>query len=794
MKLMLSRVLFSVGCVVCLTLGMSCKTSPSAVAADSPDSSQTPPAAEPATQPSLATAYGLEEAAVQSARDGDFDQTNQYLERAVQLDHDLEAQQMEKWVAGFEAQRHTFDAQRHDQFLKAEADAKLLLAHKMDSFATDQISEAYLLADNKDSFSREKWVSDLIQESINAADTDESTGLWLKAWRMYQDLSVMQPINPEWKNKLKVVALRLRLLMVYAPDAMKKLEEAEWKDRDAADAILRPATRPSSVAKGAAGHPGSESAEAGASTRPSFAAGATTEPAVQFAQDEGDAAPTDWHQVTKGIQFDMLYSALALASQEYYRDVTLQGLLEGGLNGLQTVVTTDGLSEAFPGLNDRDARKKFLDDLEDWKAKAAAATNDDADRVVAEALTDLRDMNDRTVKLPEEVFVSEFADGAFSKLDMFTTVIWPYDAPELEKTTEGEFGGVGIQIKGDETTGDIVVVQPLPDTPAYRAGIRPGDVIAKVDGKPTTGLTPDGAVKIITGEIGTNVTLTMRSLNGTVKDYVLKRELIKVESVKGWTPKDDGDWNYMLDPDQKIGYVRLTGFSKTTGDDLSRALDELKTEQARAIILDLRDNPGGLLDTARKVVNEFIDHGVIVSTHADRPTSNPPSEMDADSRDLETTLPLVVLVNQYSASASEIVSGALKDWHRGLIVGQRTFGKGSVQMLFPLDSKRDAYLKLTTSHYYLPSGRCIHREENSTTWGVDPDVSVEMTPRQKYDRDSARLALDVPDKWATPGSPTTRPTAKDLLNVDPQLSAALLILRLQLAAGETPIANQSAMR
>jgi carboxyl-terminal processing protease len=761
MKLKLSRVLLGVGCGVCLTLGMSCKTSPSAVAADSPDAAgQVPSAVAPTTLPSLATPYGLETAAVQSAREGEFDQTNNYLLRAVSLNHDSEAQQMQKWVADFESQRQVFDGQRHDQFVKTESDAKLLLSKKMDTFATDQISQAYLLADNKDTFIHEKWVSDLIQESINGADTDEANGLWLKAWKMYQDLSVIQPLNSEWKNKLKVVALRLRLLMVYAPDRMKKLEDAERKERDAADALLL---------------------------------GPTTQPAI--AADEGEAIPTDWHQVVKGVQFEMLYSSLALAAQEYYRDVTLQGLLEGGLNGLETVVTTDGLDEAFPGLDDRDARKRFLDDLEDWKDKAAAASNDDADRVVAEALTDLRDMNSRTIKLPEEVFVSEFADGAFSKLDMFTTVIWPYDAPELEKTTEGEFGGVGIQIKGDESTGDIVVVQPLPDTPAFRAGIRPGDVIAKVDGKSTTGLTPDGAVKIITGEIGTPVTLTMRSLNGNVKDYVLKRELIKVESVKGWTPKDDGDWNFMLDPDQKIGYVRLTGFSKTTGDDLNRALDELKTQQARAIILDLRDNPGGLLDTARKVVNEFIDHGVIVSTHADRPTSNPPSELDADPRDLETTLPLIVLVNQYSASASEIVSGALKDWHRGLIVGQRTFGKGSVQMLFPLDSKRDAYLKLTTSHYYLPSGRCIHREENSTTWGVDPDVTVEMTPRQKYDRDSARLELDVPDKWANVGSkPTTRPSAQDLLKVDPQLSAALLIMRLQLAASETPIANQSAMR
>jgi len=356
---------------------------------------------------------------------------------------------------------------------------------------------------------------------------------------------------------------------------------------------------------------------------------------------------------------------------------------------------------------------------------------------------------------------------------------------------------VGIQIEADENTRDIVVVQPLPDTPASRAGVRPGDVIAKINGKTAKGLTPDGAVKVITGPTGTTVTLTMRSLNGSVKDYVLRREVIKVASVKGCTPKPDGDWNYMLDSGERIGYVRLTGFSKSTGEDLGRALEELKSQQARAIILDLRDNPGGLLETAKKVVNEFIDHGVIVSTHADRPTSNPPSELDADAQDLLTTVPLLVLVNQYSASASEIVSGALKDWHRGLIVGQRTFGKGSVQMLFPLDSKRDAYLKLTTSHYYLPSGRCIHREENSTTWGVDPDVTIEMTPQQMSDKNYARLRLDMLNPWGLKlggNLPTTRPTLQDVLKVDPQLSAALLILRLQLATSQETAGNQAAMR
>jgi carboxyl-terminal processing protease len=715
-------------------------------------------------------------AAVEAARNGDFQQSDQYLSRAEKLAPLAEVKQMESWVSDYEAERQGFDERRHDQFLAAVKNSHILLDHKMDGYAIDEVSKAYLLADDREAFAREKWVADLIKETAGAAQQNENAALWLRAMRMYQDLTVVEPASAEWKNKLKVVATRVGMLFIYTPERFKKLQETEEKDWDLADALITPATRPS-VAKGAA-------------TQPAVASnvGAATEPS-----DDDSLLATDWHDRMRGIQFDMLYSALALADEEYYRDVTFQTLLEGGLNGLETVVTTDGLEDAFPGLKDREQRKIFLDDIEDWKAKAELATPDNADSVVAKALLDLRDVNQRTVKIPEEVFVSEFAEGAFAKLDLFTNVIWPYDLQDLEKTTEGEFGGVGIRIEPDDAK-NIVVVMPLPDTPASRAGVKPGDVITRINGKSAKGLSTDSAVKIITGMAGTNVTLTMRSLNGAVKDYVLRREMIKVASIEGSTPKSEGQWNYMLDPDEKIGYIRLTSFSKTTAEDLGQALDDLKANQARAIILDLRYNPGGLLDTAKKVVNKFIDHGVIVSTHADRVTSNPRTEMDADPRDLQTNLPLVVLVNQYSASASEIVSGALKDWHRALIVGQRTFGKGSVQMLFPLDTKK-AYLKLTTSHYYLPSGRCIHREENSTTWGVDPDVDIEMTPTQMYDENVARLRLDVPDDPVThAGQPTTRPTVVDVLKSDPQLSAALLIMRLQLASEDSTNNQSAAMR
>jgi carboxyl-terminal processing protease len=192
-------------------------------------------------------------------------------------------------------------------------------------------------------------------------------------------------------------------------------------------------------------------------------------------------------------------------------------------------------------------------------------------------------------------------------------------------------------------------------------------------------------------------------------------------------------------------------------------------------------------------VNKFISGGVIVKTHADRtPSANPPTETDARPEDMVTDLPLIILVNPLSASASEIVSGALKDWGRALLVGERTFGKGSVQMLFPLDTK-EAYLKLTTSHYYLPLGRCIHREEGSTTWGVDPDVPLAMTPEEDLDMDDMRKALDI---RRLPGAkpPTTQPTPQELLGIDPQLSAAMLVMQLKLSVPDTASAAAAAER
>jgi carboxyl-terminal processing protease len=472
-------------------------------------------------------------------------------------------------------------------------------------------------------------------------------------------------------------------------------------------------------------------------------------------------------------------------------------MVAGGLQGLRVVATTPALERAFPGLGNPAMKGKFLGAVDAAIQQAERARNNEEQEALVDLLAKLKTVNDDTINLPEEVFASEFADGAFAALDPFSSVIWPSDWEEFKKSTQGEFSGVGIQI-GNDDSGFLKVVSPLEDSPAYRAGIKPDYLVTHINGKTARWLSLNQAVKQITGAPRTTVVLTIKKPDGEVKDYKLVRETIKVASVKGWLHKPGGGWEYFIDPEQKIAYVRLTNFSKTTSTDVRNSLAEMQRNGARGVIFDLRYNPGGLLNAATEVVDRFITDGMIVSTRPDRPDSpNKSSAMKAVRNGDEVALPLIVLVNQYSASASEIVSGALKDHHRAIIVGERTFGKGSVQMLYPLGGQQ-AVLKLTTSHYYLPAGKCIHREENSKDWGVEPDLTVEMTPEQmraaieaRQESDILRDAEPAPAEGADikekiekiEGAVAKAKEKKDPLAVDAQLSAALLLMRLQLAGG-----------
>lgn len=304
-------------------------------------------------------------------------------------------------------------------------------------------------------------------------------------------------------------------------------------------------------------------------------------------------------------------------------------------------------------------------------------------------------------KYVEDVDPTELTDAALNGirniLDPHTTVFSPKDYESLKVSMEGKFGGVGITISLRDNI--LTVISPLSGTPAFRLGIRAGDRIRKIDGKDTKGLSLDEAVNKLRGKIGTDVTVSIeREGVPDLMDFTITRAEIIVHAVPyyGMVSKD-------------IGYIKLATFSDKTTSDVENALKSLQKQGMKKIILDMRYNPGGLLNQAIEISELFLKQGnVIVSTRG----RTQKTESHARKNGIvKPDVPMVVLLNQGSASAAEIVSGALQDWDRALIIGKTSFGKGSVQTIFPLDNQGNA-LKLTTAFYYLPFGRCINKPEN----------------------------------------------------------------------------------
>ncbi|PWJ64624.1 carboxyl-terminal processing protease [Fibrobacter sp. UWB15] len=304
-------------------------------------------------------------------------------------------------------------------------------------------------------------------------------------------------------------------------------------------------------------------------------------------------------------------------------------------------------------------------------------------------------------KYVEDVNPTELTDAALNGirniLDPHTTVFSPKDYESLKVSMEGKFGGVGITISLRDNI--LTVISPLSGTPAFRLGIRAGDRIRKIDGKDTKGLSLDEAVNKLRGKIGTDVTISIeREGVPDLMDFTITRAEIIVHAVPyyGMVTKD-------------IGYIKLATFSDKTTSDVENALKSLQKQGMKKIILDMRYNPGGLLNQAIEISELFLKQGnLIVSTRG----RTQKTESHARKNGIvKPEVPMVVLLNQGSASAAEIVSGALQDWDRALIIGKTSFGKGSVQTIFPLDNQGNA-LKLTTAFYYLPFGRCINKPEN----------------------------------------------------------------------------------
>lgn len=303
-----------------------------------------------------------------------------------------------------------------------------------------------------------------------------------------------------------------------------------------------------------------------------------------------------------------------------------------------------------------------------------------------------------------KALISAAIDGMLEKLDPYTQFLdQKLSIDQLKIDTTGEYGGLGISI--DMKDGVPIVISPFEGTPAYNVGLRAGDRIVKIEGEPTKGKTLDEVVSILRGPPGTSVTITVeREGDPYPSDYVMVRDLIKLKAVTlAEKIVDDGR------PEEGIGYVRLAKFSQVAGDELEDALRELQRQGIKGLILDLRANPGGLLPQACDVADKFLKKGQrIVSTKGRQVDQNRDYSAQNDPV-LNKDIPLVVLVNQGSASASEIVAGAIQDHDRGLIVGKPTFGKGSVQTIQLINET--ARLKLTTALYYTPSGRSIHRPE-----------------------------------------------------------------------------------
>ncbi len=367
------------------------------------------------------------------------------------------------------------------------------------------------------------------------------------------------------------------------------------------------------------------------------------------------------------------------------------------------------------------------------------------------------------VTVPEDkALVRAAINGMLTSLDPHSSYLDPEEAKDMQVQTSGEFGGLGIEVTMENE--ELKVITPIDDTPASKAGVLSGDIIAEIDGEPVRGLNLEQAVEKMRGLVNTPIKL-MLIRKGADKpiDVTITREIIKVKSARFRVEGDD------------VGYIRLMGFTEQTYDNLQAAIEKINKDvgpKLKGYVLDLRLNPGGLLNQAISVSDAFLERGEVVSTRARDP--NDIQRYDARPGDLTNGLPLIVLVNGGSASASEIVAGALQDHHRATILGTTSFGKGSVQTIVPLGE--NGSLRLTTALYYTPSGNSIQGK------GIVPEIKVEQPlPPELAGRDVTRGESDLRGhiKGANEndegsGSPAyVPPEAKD----DLQLQQALKLLR-----------------
>jgi len=498
----------------------------------------------------------------------------------------------------------------------------------------------------------------------------------------------------------------------------------------------------------------------------------------------------------KGVEKEMFTWAIDVLSGHYVRrTIDYSNMAKQAIR--QCKLLAEVMPTAFsPKVKSQSSESSFsppdANQLTAWSAGLAAISDQieqSATGLKKDELLDVFEkvlaLNKTTLELSRSALVAQFTEAALSALDPYTVMVWPRQVQEFEKSMTNEFTGIGIEIS--RSKGLLTVASLLQDTPAYKAGLDAGDVIVAVDGVQTKDMTLLCAVRKITGPADTKVTLTIkRAGQEKTTDIVITRGKITVPTLRGWNRTETGKWLYMIDEPNRIGYVRVTGFSSETASELEQVLKDLESQGLKALILDLRFNTGGLLNSAIDVSDKFLKEGAIVTTRS--PYAGVLTYAKAQEKGTHPNYPMVILINYSSASASEIVAGALADktQNRAVLVGDRTHGKGSVQGIthYP---RGPAQLKYTMAHYHLPSDQRVKSREETEKqgkkdWGIGPDVEIELTSdelKKMLDIQRENDVLVQAGRDPNSASPN-RHSAQETVAGDPQLAVGMLIIKTKL--------------
>lgn len=713
--------------------------------------SRTAPAADPAAiapiasqAPRAAADVTLPDKIADLAERGMFSELDQVLASLPASDETKQLSASIKLYQEHLTARRNAKQAAYDEAFKEAMDE--LDAGKVED-AMVKIIEAHSLAEHPKKLINNERVAALIQTVADKGAAAKKRGDFVDALSLYRLLDLLFEETREYHQPYLDAATYIRVLQVYNPKMLRSLyiERAERLGN---------------------------------------------EDDLKLFAETDDEEFEDWEVRLANIRTEMLGQVMTHAARRHVDKDGYTELVKNAADGLAMMIKTEGIQGVFPGLADDNKRNRLQAKLNEVIADLERPGRRLTRATAMPLLAEIIQTNNDSVGLPENVIVYELTTGATSGLDEFTSVIWPEALErQFKRSIEGKFFGIGVQIQ--KTDGKLTVVTPLEGTPAMEAGLKAQDVIFKVDGAPTGTWSVDKAVREITGPENTDVKLTIMRKDVENFDVTLTRREVKIESIKGFSHRDEGGWDYWLDRDAGIGYIRMGQFLRQTTDDLDKAVQQLRDEgELNSLVIDLRFNPGGYLDVAINIVDRFIDRGRIVATvNADG------VEHESYSASPRTTydgrLELVLLINQGSASASEILSGALQDYERATILGENSFGKGSVQDVIPI-GRGDSVFKCTTRYYQLPKGKIIHRKDDSKEWGIQPDLEIKMTNKEVADwleaRRDADIIIDPEDR--DPENPQVQ--ARDILEdgTDPQLEAALLLLKAKQLSSKIELARK----